>query len=160
MSSEQSPGAKAPALPSEDELLRQARALMPAIDAEPRPGFAARVALHASEGNAKPAGAAWWRFAFGGGALVAAAGAVALFFSLHHAPAPIATNINPNPPGAALSELAANDRAMLLRASGGDLEISQHLELYEDLTLLQNEDALEELDVVEVLHQLRPEAKP
>ena len=162
MSSEQSPG-RGRALPSEEELLREARALMPPVGAEPRPGFAARVALRAAEVHAQPAGAPWWRLALGGGALAAAAGAIALISSMHHAPAssrqpPMASRERPAAqPG---EQLVSNDRAALLQASGGDLQVAQRLELYEDLTLLQNEDALEELEVVEVLHQLHPKARP
>lgn len=41
-----------------------------------------------------------------------------------------------------------------------DEMLAQRLDLYEDLTVLQNQQALEDLDVVEVLHTLQPEARP
>ena len=41
-----------------------------------------------------------------------------------------------------------------------DVMLAQRLELFEDLTVLQNQQALEDLDVVEVLHTLQPEARP
>jgi len=139
------PDARAAALPEEAELLRQARALLPAVDAEPRPGFAARVAARAVEQQVRPAGAPWWRWAFGGGALAAAAAALLLAVLPAHRAAPV--------------ELAANDRTeLILRSSGGELAVAQRLELYEDLQVVQNEDALEDLDVVEALDQL--EARP
>ncbi|HEY6909379.1 MAG TPA: zf-HC2 domain-containing protein [Myxococcales bacterium] len=45
------------------------------------------------------------------------------------------------------------------RQSGGEeLKLAQRLDLYEDLAVLQNEQALEDLEVVSVLHTL--EARP
>ncbi len=41
-----------------------------------------------------------------------------------------------------------------------DEMLAQRLDLYEDLTVVQNQQALEDLDVVEVLHTLQPEARP
>ena len=50
---------------------------------------------------------------------------------------------------------------------GGDGEelvvgdhVAQRLELFEDLNVVQNQDALEDLDVVAVLHTLQPQGKP
>jgi hypothetical protein len=41
-----------------------------------------------------------------------------------------------------------------------DLVLAQRLELFEDMTVMQNQQALEDLDVVEVLDKLAPEAHP
>jgi hypothetical protein len=41
-----------------------------------------------------------------------------------------------------------------------DLMLAQRLELFEDMTVMQNQQALEDLDVVEVLDKLVPEAHP
>jgi hypothetical protein len=41
-----------------------------------------------------------------------------------------------------------------------DEMLAQRLDLYEDLAVIQNQQALEDLDVVEVLHTLQPEARP
>jgi hypothetical protein len=41
-----------------------------------------------------------------------------------------------------------------------DLVLAQRLELFEDMTVMQNQQALEDLDVVEVLDKLVPEAHP
>jgi hypothetical protein len=137
-----------PELPSEAELLREARALLPPVDAEPRPGFAARVAARAAEQNPRRSlGATWRRWALGGGAVLAGAAALVIA-ALPHA----------RPQAPAL--VAENDPHALLRAPGGELAMAQRLDLYENLTLVQNEDALEEMDVVAVLHELKPEAKP
>jgi hypothetical protein len=38
--------------------------------------------------------------------------------------------------------------------------VAQRLDLYEDLNVVQNQDALRDLEVVAVLHTLRPEGKP
>jgi len=97
---------------------------------EPRPGFAARVAARAGELHPRPVGAPWWRWAFGGG-LAAAAVAAALLIAR---PAP--------------------------HANGEELLLAQRLELFEDLSVVQNQDALRDLDVVAVLHTLSPTGKP
>lgn len=137
--------------PDEAELLRTARELMPAVDAEPRPGFAARVALRATDEHAKPFGAPWWRFAFAGGTVAAAAAALMLALG------PTAPSlVNPAQP----VSVASNDTHSLLRAQGADLALAQRLDLYEELSLAQNEDALDDLEVVAQLHTLHAEAKP
>lgn len=65
--------------------------------------------------------------------------------------------------GAALAGAAA--LALVVAMPGGpprsrDVMIAQRLDLFEDMTVLQNREALEDLDVVSVLHQLQPEAQP
>jgi len=65
--------------------------------------------------------------------------------------------------GAALAGAAA--LALVVAMPGGSLRsrevmIAQRLDLFEDMTVLQNREALEDLDVVSVLHQLQPEAQP
>jgi len=63
--------------------------------------------------------------------------------------------------GAALGT-AAMAAALVLTARtdrlGGDNVLAQRLDLFEDLAVLQNREALEDLEVVSVLHQL--EARP
>jgi anti-sigma factor RsiW len=113
-------------------LLDEARAIADRRALEVRPWFAARVAARAAELRPRPVGRPWWRWAFGGGAAVAAALAVALV-----------------PRTAGQDELPRED-----------VLVAQRLELYEDLNVVQNEDALEDLDVVEVLHTLQPEGMP
>jgi len=97
---------------------------------EPRPGFARRVAARAAELRPRPVGAPWWRWVFGGG-LAAAAAAAALLIA------------RPGP-----------------RANGEELLLAQRLELFEDLSVVQNQDALRDLEVVAVLHTLSPTGKP
>jgi hypothetical protein len=41
-----------------------------------------------------------------------------------------------------------------------ELLLAQRLDLYEDMAVLQHQEALEDLDVVSVLHELQPEGKP
>jgi anti-sigma factor RsiW len=43
---------------------------------------------------------------------------------------------------------------------GEDLLVAQRLELFEDLSVVQNQDALRDIDVVAQLHTLEPEGKP
>jgi hypothetical protein len=38
--------------------------------------------------------------------------------------------------------------------------LAQRLDLYEDMSVVQHQEALEDLDVVAVLHQLQPEGAP
>jgi len=131
-------------LPGEAELLAQARALLPPLpESEPRPGFAHRVAARAAEVRPQSLGAPWWRWAFGGGAL-AAAGAAALVLAL----APRAPS--PAPGGEPVAQLAA----------GPELALALRLDLLEDLPVLQEQEALEDLEVVSLLHELQPEGKP
>src|SRR4051812_44638242 len=115
----------------ESDLLREGTAIVAALPAlDPRPGFAARAAARASELRPRPLGAPWWRWAFGGGLAAAAAAAAVLLAR----PAP--------------------------RTSGEELVVAQRLELFEDLNVVQNQDALRDLEVVAVLHTLAPEGKP
>ena len=136
----------------DDELVAQARAMLPPVDAEPRPGFAARVAANAAEHRARR----FWarplaRWTITGAALTATAAAL-LFVTLPH---------TTSHPAQLPEEFASNDRAdPMLHAASSDLALAQRLELYEDLALVQNEDALEEMDVVARLHQLHREVKP
>jgi hypothetical protein len=46
------------------------------------------------------------------------------------------------------------------RHRADELMLAQRLELYEDMSVMQNQEALEDLDVVEVLHKLQPEGQP
>ena len=46
------------------------------------------------------------------------------------------------------------------RTPGDEMVVAQRLELFEDLGVVQNQDALRDLDVVAVLHTLQPEGKP
>jgi anti-sigma factor RsiW len=118
----------------ERRLLEESRAVLRPVDpAEPRPWFAAKVAARAAELRPRPVGAPWWRWAFGGGLAAAALAAAALFV----APA--------------------------LRGPQGprdDMVLAQRLDLFEDLGIVQNEEALEDFEVVEVLHTLKPQGRP
>ena len=115
----------------ERDLLQQGKALFgAALQAEPRPGFAARVALHAADAR-QPRSAPFWRWAFGGMAGAAVAAGVLLTVV----------------PGVRVES-----------ARSEELMLAQRLDLYEDLSLMQNREALENLDVVEQLDQLAPEA--
>jgi len=147
MSSDHDPRAGT-GLPSEEELLREARALLPAVDNEPRPGFAARVAARAAEQRANKAGTrvGWLGWLLPGASLACAAALALLMFSGPRAPKPGA--------------LAKDQRVEILEAPKVELAMAERLELYQQLTLIENADALDELDVVAHLHQLRPEAKP
>jgi anti-sigma factor RsiW len=116
----------------ERDLVQQAASIVPPLGrVEARPGFAVRVAALAAERRPRPFGAPWWRWGFGGG-LAAAAAAVALLVILP------ATR----------------------KAPSDDVVLAQRLELFEDLNVVQNQDALKDLDVVAVLHTLEPEGKP
>jgi hypothetical protein len=134
-------------LPSEAELLQQARALLPPLGSEPRPGFAGRVAARAAERQAQR-GFPWLRWALPTAALAGVA-ALALVVARPHAQ---------QGPGA---ELASGDRVeQILQAQPVELAMAERLELYQQLTLVQNEDALEDIDVVARLDQLKPGATP
>lgn len=114
----------------ERDLLLSARALLPPLPArEPRAGFAASVALGARDLRAS-AFSRWLRWAFGG---AAAAGVAAVAVAL----------LLPAQRGA---------------GRGDEVTIAQRLDLFEDLAVLQNREALEEMEVVSVLHTL--EARP
>jgi hypothetical protein len=41
-----------------------------------------------------------------------------------------------------------------------EVMLAQRLDLYEDMSVVQHQEALEDLDVVAVLHQLQPEGAP
>jgi hypothetical protein len=115
----------------ERDLLEQARPVVAPIPrGEPRPGFARRVAARAVELHVRPTGAPWWRWAFGG---AAAAAAVAAAVLLLPRPAPL---------------------------PGEEIHVAQRLELFEDLSVVQNQDALRDIDVVAQLHKLDLEGKP
>jgi anti-sigma factor RsiW len=112
----------------ERDLLLSARALLlPVPEMEPRPGFAARVALNARDLRRSPFDR-WLRWTAGGLATAAAAAVL------------VAVLPGPRQPG------------------GDELKLAQRLDLYEDLAVLQNQQALEDLEVVSVLHTL--EARP
>lgn len=115
----------------ERDLLQQAAPVVgPLGRAEPRPGFASRVAARAVELRVRPVGAPWWRWAFGGAVAAGIAAAVVVVA---------------RPRGA---------------VPGEEVLFAQRLELFEDLGVVQNQDALRDLDVVAVLHTLGPEGKP
>ena len=118
-----------PACAEERDLLASARAVLPDLPSlEPRAGFAAMVALNAAAGRPAPF-AQWLRWTVGG----LAAGAAALAI----------VALVPARPGHHL---------------GDDLRIAQRLDLYEDFAVVEHREALEELEVVSVLHTL--EARP
>jgi anti-sigma factor RsiW len=121
--------AACPACREEHDLLTQARSLIPPLPAkDPRVGFAAKVALAARDAQVSPF-AQWLRWSLGGVALAgAAAVAVILATPVSH----------PH--------------------RGEEMMLAQRLDLYEDMAVMQNQEALEDLEVVEVLHTL--EARP
>ena len=119
-----------------DELsaLRGAAALMPPLPPnEPRVGFAARVALAARDGRLS---SPWWRLRWAAGGLAVAGVAAAVLV------------------------LARPQGRSGAGSTSDELVLAQKLDLYEDLSVIQNQEALEDLDVVEVLHTLQPEGKP
>lgn len=123
--------AACPDCESELSLLREARQVLPqAPSAEPRPGFARRVALQAVPGRG-----AWStrtaRWALAGSFAMAGLAALAFVATSSRRPQP-----------------------------SDDLRVAQRLELYEDMSVLQHQEALEDLDVVAQLHTLQPEARP
>jgi hypothetical protein len=61
---------------------------------------------------------------------------------------------------AAAAAAAAVLIARPARPPGDEIVVAQRLELFEDLNVVQNQDALRDLEVVAVLHTLRPEGKP
>jgi hypothetical protein len=77
---------------------------------------------------------------------VAAAGALALVL-VARGPAPVA-------------QLPAGDLVAQADFTGPELLLAQRLDLYEDLSVVQDQEALEDMDVVSVLHELQPEGKP
>jgi anti-sigma factor RsiW len=118
----------------ERRLLEEGRAVVPKVtDIEPSPWFAAKVAARAAEARPRPVGAPWWRWAFPGFAFVAVAGAALVIVPQVRGPQ------------------APRDDMMVL---------AQRLDLFEDLGILQNQEALEDFEVVEVLHTLQPQGRP
>jgi predicted anti-sigma-YlaC factor YlaD len=112
----------------ERDLLASARSvLQPLPPADPRTGFAAKVAFSARDRRGSPL-ARWLRWMVGGASVAAAAIAAAILLT---------GRIDPR-----------GDSALL----------AQRLDLFEDLAVLQNRDALEDIDVVSVLHTL--DARP
>jgi anti-sigma factor RsiW len=119
----------------ERRLLEAGRTVLrPLPEAEPRDWFATKVAARAAQVRPRPLGAPWWRVVVGGGLVAAAVAVLALFLvpALHR----------PQP------------------APRDEIVLAQRLDLFEDLGIVQNEDALEDFDVVEVLHTLQPEGRP
>jgi anti-sigma factor RsiW len=126
--------ASCPACEEERRLLEASRAVLRPLPAgDPRPWFATKLAARAAEIRPRPVGAPWWRVAFGGGLLAAAVAAVVLVV----VPVP-----RQQPP------------------PRDEMVLAQRLDLFEDLGIVQNQDALEEFEVVEVLHTLQPEGRP
>jgi anti-sigma factor RsiW len=127
--------ASCPACEEERRLLEAGRTVLgPSPLAEPRDWFATKVAARAAQVRPRPLGAPWWRVAFGGGLLAGAVAALALFVV----------------PALQRRQPAPRDEIVL----------AQRLDLFEDLGIVQNEDALEDFEVVEVLHTLQPEGRP
>jgi hypothetical protein len=64
--------------------------------------------------------------------------------------------------GLALAGVAALAVGVAMPSPRHDDEamLAQRLDLFEDLAVVQNQQALEDLDVVRVLHTLQPEARP
>jgi predicted anti-sigma-YlaC factor YlaD len=113
----------------ERDLLASANPLIaPLPEVEPRIGFAARVAANARDRRISPF-ARWLRWVVGGAALGTAAVAAAIV---------LAPRID--------------------RLGGENAVLAQRLDLFEDLAVVQNREALEDLEVVSVLHTL--EARP
>ena len=108
--------------------------LWPQPAEDPRPWFATKVAARAAEIRPRPVGAPWWRVAFGGGLLAGAMAAVALIV------VPLVQRSQPGP--------------------RDEMILAQRLDLFEDFGIVQNQEALEDFEVVEVLHTLQPEGRP
>jgi anti-sigma factor RsiW len=115
----------------ERDLLQQGTSLLgPNRRAEPRPGFPVRVAARAAELRVRPVGAPWWRWAFGAAVAAAAIAAVVVV-------APRSGSV-----------------------PGEEVLVAQRLDLFEDFNVVQNQDALRDIDVVAQLHKLGPEGNP
>ena len=127
--------ASCPACEEERRLLEASRtALRPGPVVDARPWFATKVAARAAELRPRPVGAPWWRLAFGGGLAAGALTALTLIAIpalQRHEPAP-----------------------------REEMILAQRLDLFEDLGIVQNQEALEDFEVVEVLHILQPEGRP
>jgi anti-sigma factor RsiW len=127
--------ASCPACEEERQLLQASRTVLRPLEAgDPRPWFATRVAARAAEVRPRPFGAPWWRVALGGGLVAGAVAALALIVV----------------PVLQKSQSAPRDEMVL----------AQRLDLFEDLGIVQNQEALEDFEVVEVLHTLQPEGRP
>jgi len=127
--------ASCPACEEECHLLQASRAVLwPQPAEDPRPWFATKVAARAAEIRPRPVGAPWWRVAFGGGLLAGAMAAVALIV------VPLVQRSQPGP--------------------RDEMILAQRLDLFEDFGIVQNQEALEDFEVVEVLHTLQPEGRP
>lgn len=127
--------ASCPVCEEERQLLEASRTVLRPLEAgDPRPWFATKVAARAAEVHPRPFGAPWWRPAFGGGLLAGAVAALALVV--------VPALQRPQP------------------APRDDMMLAQRLDLFEDLGIVQNEEALEDFEVVEVLHTLQPEGRP
>jgi anti-sigma factor RsiW len=114
----------------ERDLLLSAWALIAPLPArDPRAGFAVAVAFAARDRRAN-AFSRWLRWALGGAAAVGVAAVAAALL------VPVQTGAG----------------------RGDEVKIAQRLDLFEDLAVLQNREALEEMEVVSVLHTL--EARP
>ena len=117
----------------ERRLLEESRAVVPRVtDIEPSPWFAAKVAARAAEARPRPVGAPWWGWAVGGFAVAAVAGAALVIVPRVRGP----------------------------QAPRDDMVLAQRLDLFEDLGIVQNQEALEDFEVVEVLHTLEPQGRP
>jgi anti-sigma-K factor RskA len=104
-------------IPGEDELLREARAVLPPLpEREPRAGFAAMVALNARD-RRRPF-ASWLRWSFGGLA-VAGAAAVALAVAM--------------PPAHREDDVVLAQRLELFE----DLSVVQNQQALEDLDVVE-----------------------
>ncbi len=108
-----------------DLLLSGLAVIAPLPAAEPRTGFAARVAFGARD-RRRSAFTRWLRWMLSGVGAAAVAAGVAMLL----VPA------RPALPG------------------GDEVKVAQRLDLFEDLAVLQNRDALEDIEVVSVLHTL------
>ena len=127
--------ASCPACEDERQLLEAGRTILRPLRAEdPRAWFATEVAARAAEIRPRPVGAPWWRVAFGGGLLAGAMAAVALIV------VPLVQRSQPGP--------------------RDEMILAQRLDLFEDFGIVQNQEALEDFEVVEVLHTLQPEGRP
>jgi len=110
----------------ERQLVTLARALVGATpEVQARPGFAVRVALAAADARARPFGGLSWRWALGGLGGAAVAAGVLLAVGTGRTP----------------------ERSQ-------ELLLAQRLDLYEDLSVMQHREALENLEVVEQLDKL------